>query len=169
MTIIVTLALYHTLYLQSVTLTFFGFPDNTTGLFVAPFYHFYVHDKEGFIGNILRKNIPLAKFLGLDDKTFALCFVSGFMQVMGILQMPQFLGPSFTPFGPALLSPFFDSSTWTVGKYEGAYAEKKKEQSQLAAKKNRSIATPHDDEGGEQIGTASKSKKRRNRNKKKTS
>ena len=35
----------------------------------------------------------------VDDDTFATAFVSLFMQVMGILQLPEFLGPSFTPFG----------------------------------------------------------------------
>lgn len=101
-----------------------------TGLFVATFYHFYVHDQEGFVGTVLRKTLVIAKTVSsLDDKTFAYCLVSGFMQVMGILQMPQVWGPSFTPFGSAILSPFFDSNTWTVGKYQGAYAKQQKEQS----------------------------------------
>jgi hypothetical protein len=34
----------------------------------------------------------------LDDATFAAVVVSLFMQVTGILQMPAFLGPDFSPF-----------------------------------------------------------------------
>lgn len=56
---------------------------------------------------------PVVKPLGLDDKTFAVCFVGVFMQVMGTLQLPAFLGPSFSPFG-ALLNPWKDASTWKV-------------------------------------------------------
>lgn len=107
---------------------------NDTGLFVATFYHFFVHDTEGIVGTTLRKFVlPLAQLLGLEDKAFAFCVVSGFMQVMGVLQMPEFLGPSFTPFGSAILTPFFDPSTWTVGKYEGAYAQQQKEKAQQDA------------------------------------
>jgi hypothetical protein len=73
----------------------------------------------------------MAHFLGFkDNQTFALVVVTMFMQVMGILQMPTFLGPSFTPFGSAILSPFRDSSTWKTGEKDTAYstaqAEKKK-------------------------------------------
>jgi hypothetical protein len=36
---------------------------------------------------------------GVDDnRTFAVAFVSLFMQVVGLLQLPVFLGPSFSPF-----------------------------------------------------------------------
>lgn len=138
------------------------------GLFVATFYHFFVHDTEGFIGNTLRDTMQIRELFDMDDKTFAYCFVSGFMQVMGFLQMPQFLGPSFTPFGSAILTPFFDTSTWTAGKYEGAYAEQQKEKAELAEEaaaqktKTRSFEPAN--------GSMSKSqKRRRNKNKKKTS
>uniref|UniRef100_A0A7S3L5W6 Uncharacterized protein n=1 Tax=Amphora coffeiformis TaxID=265554 RepID=A0A7S3L5W6_9STRA len=137
------------------------------GLFVAPFYHFFVHDQDGCIGITLRKIMPIAKMFDLDDKTFALAYVSLFMQVTGILQMPQFLGPSFTPFGPAMLSPFFDPSTWTVGKYEGAYAEKQKEK---AANKQKTRSLPVPGDGAEEASPGmSASKKRRKNKKKKTS
>jgi len=96
------------------------------GLFLTTFYHFYVHDKDGPIGQLLRTYIPVPSFLGLDDATFATAFVSLFMQIMGILQMPEVLGPSFSPFG-SLLSPFKDTSTWNVGKGETVYAKKQKE------------------------------------------
>ena len=121
--------------------------------------------------------MPIAKlFGGMDDKTFACCFVSLFMQITGILQMPQFLGPSFTPFGSAILSPFFDPNTWTVGKYEGAYADKQKEKAalkqeaaaQAAVSKSRSAVGAGDEDGAGQT-LAYKSKRKKKRNKKKTS
>jgi hypothetical protein len=73
------------------------------GIFCATFYHFYAHDKTGPIGNFLRNNIIVggADWLGKgadDTKTFATVFIGIFMQVMGILQIPAFLGPSFSPF-----------------------------------------------------------------------
>jgi hypothetical protein len=36
--------------------------------------------------------------MGLDDRTFAVVVVSSFMQVMYILQLPEFFGPMFSPF-----------------------------------------------------------------------
>lgn len=74
------------------------------GFFCATFYHFFVHDVEGIIGITLREMLEGgAKSLGMDNRTFAMCLVSGFMNVMGILQLPRFFGPKFTPFNPALL------------------------------------------------------------------
>ena len=70
------------------------------GLFCAPFFHLYAHDKVGFAGVWLRT--AMSPFHGLlpdlDDKTFAILIVSSFMQVVTILQMPAFLGTSFNPF-----------------------------------------------------------------------
>ena len=143
------------------------------GLFVTAFYHFYINDQEGLIGNLLRNHMPIAKLFDMDDKTFAYCVVSGFMQVMGILQMPQFLGPSFTPFGTAILNPFFDPSTWTVGKYQGAYADKKQEQEELAKEaaeqKSRSVVLPADSSAAGQASTSQAKKRKKNKKKKKTS
>ena len=69
------------------------------GLFCSSFYHFYVHDEEGFIGITLRKLIGgLPALFGVDDHTFAVLFVSAFMQVFPLLQLKYFLGPSFSPF-----------------------------------------------------------------------
>lgn len=71
------------------------------GIFCASLYHFYVNDATGPIGMALRQCLaPLAaKFGGgLDNATFGVCFVSLFMQIVGILQLPRFLGPSFSPF-----------------------------------------------------------------------
>jgi hypothetical protein len=96
------------------------------GLFCASFYHFFVHDKTGIVGTTLRQYIYLPEILGLDDRTFAAVFVALFMQIMGILQIPAFLGPSFSPFGVKILSPFRDSTTWTVGKTESEWGKKRK-------------------------------------------
>lgn len=69
------------------------------GIFCATFYHFYANDKNGIIGVTLRNMIPSSSFpLVRDDETFAACMVSAFMQIMGLLQLPILLGPSFSPF-----------------------------------------------------------------------
>jgi hypothetical protein len=77
------------------------------GLVTASFYHFYVNDHAGAVGRTLRHLVdPVAIWLGFDNVlkdpadrvAFGACAVSLFMQVMGILQMPQFLGPAFSPF-----------------------------------------------------------------------
>lgn len=125
-----------------------------------------MNDKDGFIGKFLRENLPIKDIFGLDEKVFACCFVGLFMQITGVLQMPQFLGPSFTPFGTAILSPFLDSSTWTVGKYEVAYAENQKK-SEMQNKKDRSL-TPRVSEADSQDKDKTVSKSKRKRNKKKT-
>lgn len=70
-------------------------------IFCAPFYHFYVHDKSGVVGITLRTLFSPVQDLTpgvADEATFAKAFVSLFMQVVGILQLPIFLGPSFSPF-----------------------------------------------------------------------
>lgn len=77
-----------------------------TGLACATFYHFYVHDETGFVGIHLRHCFHLVfddflKISGLDNldrATLAFVFVSAFQQIMAILQLPYFLGPSANPF-----------------------------------------------------------------------
>jgi hypothetical protein len=72
----------------------------SSGLFAASFFHFFVHDEDGPIGTALRaavRVIPGVQ-MGLDDWTFAMVFIAVFMQVMGFLQFPELLGPSFSPF-----------------------------------------------------------------------
>lgn len=133
------------------------------GLFVCSFYHFFVNDKEGIIGNLLRNNMPIAKiFDDMDEKTFACCFVGLFMQVTGILQMPEFLGPSFTPFEPAI--------TWTGGK-SGEKPEVPAAVATAADKKDRSLpavvkapAEPAAPAEGT-TGTSKDKKKRKNKKK----
>lgn len=86
------------------------------GLFCATFFHFFVNDQTGPIGTFLRESVFTESLrFGLDEKTFAAVFVSFFMQVMGILQMPQFYGPSFTPFPGSIISPWMDATTWVMG------------------------------------------------------
>jgi hypothetical protein len=69
------------------------------GFFCASLFLFVVHD-QGFIGETLREAIDTIPGIkaGFDDKKFAIIFVSAFMQITGILRMPEFFGPSFSPF-----------------------------------------------------------------------
>mmetsp|Transcript_25391 Transcript_25391/g.24331 ORF Transcript_25391/g.24331 Transcript_25391/m.24331 type:complete len:288 (-) Transcript_25391:121-984(-) len=69
------------------------------GFFCASLFLFTVHD-QGPIGQMIRDAIDTIPGIkrGYDDKIFATIFVSGFMQIMAILRMPEFLGPTFSPF-----------------------------------------------------------------------
>lgn len=62
------------------------------------------------------------------------------MQVIGILQLPMFLGPKFSPFGLDILNPWKDSSTWNVGRIDSQYGTEHptqpKEKTIAKAKKN---------------------------------
>lgn len=95
------------------------------GIFCASFYHFYVHDETGIVGTTLRQLcMPIVKVLGLkDEAVFAGLVVSSFMQITGILQLPYFLGPQFSPFGTTILTPLLDASTWALGKRETEYSK----------------------------------------------
>jgi len=73
------------------------------GLFCCTLYHFFVHDVDGPIGAFLRRMVPEWIMLGLDEATFGVVCVGLWMQICGLLQMPQILGPSFSPFN-ALIS-----------------------------------------------------------------
>lgn len=68
------------------------------GLFCASFYHFYLHDQTGPIGIFLRSMLPAKTLLGVEDGEFAAMFVTYFMQITGILMLPLYLGPGFSPF-----------------------------------------------------------------------
>lgn len=60
------------------------------------FYHIYTHDDEGVIGISMRSLIKSTGIQGeLDDKLFATLVVTGFMQLAGILMLPEFYGPSY--------------------------------------------------------------------------
>lgn len=70
------------------------------GLFCTSLYHFVSHDK-GPIGDYLRMILdllPSELTLGLSNRNFTIVVLSLFMQINGILQMPEFFGPSFNPF-----------------------------------------------------------------------
>lgn len=51
---------------------------------------------------------------------------------MGILQMPAFFGPTFSPFTEKILSPWKDSSTWNVGKVKSEWKEQSAKQKQVS-------------------------------------
>jgi len=63
---------------------------------------------------MLRKYIFLQELFGVEDnRIFATIFVGAFMQIMGILQMPDFLGPSFSPFNVLVRNPVSTATTWS--------------------------------------------------------
>jgi len=70
------------------------------GFVLGTFYHLYVNDTSGILGTTLRKAIKAIGngilVFGLDDKTFPHVVMAGFMQVAGILMLPDFFGPSFS-------------------------------------------------------------------------
>lgn len=96
-----------------------------TGLFCATFYHFFVHDQTGPIGSFIRRAFPKDVRLGLDESTFAAVFVSLFMQIVGILQMPRFLGPGFSPFSAQILTYKKASYTAASSKQDGVNGNRK--------------------------------------------
>jgi len=70
------------------------------GIFCAPLFLFYAHDTKGPIGDTMRTALgPIhGLFPDLEDRAFAVAMVGLFMQLVSILQLPLFLGPSFSPF-----------------------------------------------------------------------
>lgn len=73
------------------------------GLFSGSFYHFFVHDSEGFIGQNLRYFVNLAlkpfnRFGIHDDRVFAFVCVSVFMHTMSLIHLPFIYGPGTSPF-----------------------------------------------------------------------
>jgi len=79
------------------------------GTSCSTFYHFYAHDVEGYVGVALRAvlrplAIPIMMAMGADEKEreddalFAKFMIGLFMVSMGIVRMPHFLGPTFSPF-----------------------------------------------------------------------
>merc|ERR1711957_453905 len=74
------------------------------GLACASLYHFVAHD-DGPIGvfitdyvRMFMQLIPRELIMGLSVKAFVIAGVSLFMQINGVLQMPEFFGPTFSPF-----------------------------------------------------------------------
>lgn len=86
------------------------------GVVVGLLFHLFVHDQEGFLGSFLRDQVhKVSNFFvapeedgtlvvfgqPIDDKTFAVFCTNLFVNISGILHMPEFLGPTFNP----ILSP----------------------------------------------------------------
>lgn len=108
------------------------------GLFVSSIYLFLVLDTEGQIGVFLR-NILQPFTMGFSYQEIAILVVSFFMQSWAILQMPEFLGPSFNPFN-ALQSiskktPKVDVTFTSVSKDNGGQQTKQKKNNSKKKKK----------------------------------
>ena len=104
----------------------YGFQN---GLFFASFYHFYLNDRFGSIGRHLRRIVSMIPaVMNLNELVFPVFLVSSFMQTVAILQLPIFLGPSFSPFtsifnirrGKALSTKPLSAVTATAEKPNGA-------------------------------------------------
>ena len=66
---------------------------------MGTFYHLFAHDVDGILGTVLRSVVyAVVPRPFEDDKTFALVITGIFMQVTGILMLPEFMGPSFSVF-----------------------------------------------------------------------
>ena len=60
------------------------------------FYHVYTHDINGSMGITLRSAVQSTGIQGsMDDKLFAILVVTSFMQVTGVLMLPEFFGPTY--------------------------------------------------------------------------
>ena len=81
-----------------------------------------MHDESGPLGSGLRSAIYAvvepAKLGLLSDRVFAVFVMNMFMQVTGIMMMPQFFGPSFSP----ILAPYL----WLLDKVKSTSDDKKK-------------------------------------------
>lgn len=95
--------------------------------------------------------------LGLDDATFGVVAVGLFMQICGFLQMPQLLGPTFSPFN-SLIS--------LVGQWMQKIPKAKVDRVPEGAPKPQTVSTGGVVVNGSSTVTQQK-KKRRSRNKKK--
>ena len=76
-------------------------------MFIGTFFHLFAHDVTGPLGIMLRTLVSLtgARIIcwGLDDRTFAIVVTSAFMQYAGIIMLPHFYGPTFSPvFAPLM-------------------------------------------------------------------
>jgi len=124
------------------------------GLLVASTYHFVAND-EGPIGELMRG--VLGKLpLDMDPVVFVSVMGSLFMQFSGILQMPDFMGPSFNPFDfllapiNALVQPNAKTQSRSIEatkrngddsapKTEAAKKKKKKRNKSQAAQKEKEL------------------------------
>mmetsp|Transcript_118984 Transcript_118984/g.344141 ORF Transcript_118984/g.344141 Transcript_118984/m.344141 type:complete len:313 (+) Transcript_118984:332-1270(+) len=71
------------------------------GIFIGTFYHLFANDKEGVLGTNLRSIVKSVvdgeQMFGLDDTTFAHVVMASFMLITGVIMLPEFFGPSFSP------------------------------------------------------------------------
>jgi len=110
------------------------------GLLCSSFYHFVSHDS-GPIGEYLRMGIdflPKELTMGLSNTTFAIAVVSLFMQINGILMMPDFFGPSFNPFD--VITVPFTMITKNMGR-GGSKNKKVVTEIEMQKKKNKKKST----------------------------
>lgn len=76
---------------------------NILGIVVGTLFHLFAHDEKGPLGATLRSVVysvidPAALGLGdMDDRMFAVFAMNLFMQITGIIMLPYFMGPSFSP------------------------------------------------------------------------
>lgn len=127
------------------------------GLVVGFFYHVFTHDKEGSMGIALRSAVQSTGIQGtMDDKLFATLFVTIFMQLSGILMLPEFFGPSFN----LLLLPKRILANFTTGT--------SKTVNSATVKKVVEENTSDDGEESEDNATTPAGKRKRKKNKKKT-
>jgi hypothetical protein len=128
------------------------------------FYQLYANDKEGILGETLRSIVQATGFQGtFEDKIFAILVVSVFMQITGILMLPEFLGPTWSPImGPIkYLATIYDAMIAPPTTTDPAIAKV------LVQSSNDTHGTGPitDDESDHQIATVGK-KKRKNKKKK---
>ena len=136
---------------------FLIFHFRISGLVVGFFYHVFTHDKEGSMGIALRSAVQSTGIQGtMDDKLFATLFVTIFMQLSGILMLPEFFGPSFN----LLLLPKRILANFTTGT--------SKTVNSATVKKVVEENTSDDGEESEDNATTPAGKRKRKKNKKKT-
>ncbi|CAJ1960971.1 unnamed protein product [Cylindrotheca closterium] len=77
--------------------------------FIGTWFHLFVHDVEGPIGSTLRETVYTfvdPRTLGLpdmDNRAFGILVMNVFMQVTGIIMLPIFLGPAFSPIAAPMI------------------------------------------------------------------
>eukprot|EP00558_Chaetoceros_sp_UNC1202_P003332 CAMPEP_0197243428 /NCGR_PEP_ID=MMETSP1429-20130617/8883_1 /TAXON_ID=49237 /ORGANISM="Chaetoceros sp., Strain UNC1202" /LENGTH=141 /DNA_ID=CAMNT_0042703653 /DNA_START=9 /DNA_END=434 /DNA_ORIENTATION=+ len=124
------------------------------GLLIASSFHLVAND-QGPIGTSLRVAINALPLGDTDAVLFVSAMGSLFMQLTAILQMPDFLGPSFNPFN-IILAPF----ELLVPSKPKAATKKKEETKSIETTEEPSNGTAND------VAEGAKKKKRRRRKKK---
>jgi hypothetical protein len=127
------------------------------------FYHVYTHDIEGSMGIALRSCVQSTGIQGtMDDKLFAILVVTSFMQVSGVLMLPEFFGPTYN----LLLLPkrmLFDNLITTRKTSDSTSSGP----SSKVVEKFKEVDNNTSDDGDETPETTGKQKKKRQKKKKK--